>query len=260
MNPVTFHIFSPGNTAEQTAAAALAEVISAEEPDAAWSRMILHRLKGNVSKECTDRYYIAMKDGKCVSRLWCGWGKHANAIGNWGHFRTADAMQGKGIGRSVLDLWFEHQQTTENGPAAFLCSCGKEFLVKLYGRYGFRTALKDTKIGPLYCPWGKAPETFQEFCEEYYTACSELTFLPGNAEYRHEVDCLLYFALREQEEPFGLPGISSYEAALMLLKSDPQAGVLERIAISNGHTVGWSFTFPDGKRQMQLHPKYRRNI
>ena len=87
-----------------------------------------------------------------------------------------------------------------------------------------------------------------------------MTFLPGNAEYRHEVDCLLYFALREQEEPFGLPGISSYEAALMLLKSDPQAGVLERIAISNGHTVGWSFTFPDGKRQMQLHPKYRRNI
>lgn len=161
MNPVTFHIFSPGNTAEHTAAAALAEVISAEEPDAAWSRMILHRLKGNVSEECTDRYYIAMKDGKCVSRLWCGWGKHANAIGNWGHFRTADAMQGKGIGRSVLDLWFEHQQTTENGPAAFLCSCGKEYLVKLYGRYGFRTALKDTKTGPLYCPWGKPLKHFR---------------------------------------------------------------------------------------------------
>ena len=258
MTDISYHIFSPEKTAENMAAAALSELIATEEPDVAWSRMIRHRLAGHAAAGCTDRYYIALDGSKCVSRLWCGWGKHADAIGNWGHFRTAEIMQGRGIGRRLLDCWFEHQQSTADNPAAFLCSCGKPFLVELYGRYGFRLALKNTEVGPLYCPWGNSPGTFQEFCEEYYTDCDELTFLPGKTEYRHEVDCLLYFALREQGEQFGLPGMASYEEALMLLESSPDAGLLERIAISNGHTVGWAFTPQGGKRQVQLHPKYRR--
>lgn len=258
MNDVSFHTFSPGNAAENTAAAALREVIANEEPDIAWSRMILHRLDGRVSSECIDRYYIAMADGKCVSRLWCGWGKHADAIGNWGHFRTANIMQGKGIGRRLTDRWFEHQQETADGPAAFFCSCAKPFLVRMYGEYGFRLALAGTETGPMYCPLGASPATFQEFCEAYYIGCDELTLLPGTAEYRHEIDCLLYFACQAHGEKFGLPDMPTYETALMLLEENPAAGRLERIVISGGHTVGWAFTPAGGERKIQLHPKYRK--
>ena len=152
MTDISYHIFSPEKTAENMAAAALSELIATEESDVAWSRMIRHRLAGHAAAGCTDRYYIALDGSKCVSRLWCGWGKHADAIGNWGHFRTAEIMQGRGIGRRLLDCWFEHQQSSTDNPAAFLCSCAKPFLVELYGRYGFRLALKNTEVGPLYCP------------------------------------------------------------------------------------------------------------
>ena len=84
--------------------------------------------------------------------------------------------------------------------------------------------------------------------------------MPGNIQHRHEIDCLLSFSLQEYGKSLGLPSIGSYEEAILLLKNDPQAGLLERIAIDNGHTVGWAFTPISGAREMQIHPKYQYMI
>jgi hypothetical protein len=47
---------------------------------------------------------------------------------------------------------------------------------------------------------------------------------------------------------------------ILLLKNNPQAGLLERIEIDNGHTVGWAFTQYGGAREIQIHPKYQYMI
>ena len=260
MNNITLHTFIPNHSKNNIAGAALKEIIATQEPVASWSKMMLYRIDGNASKYCTDQYYIAIQDEKCVSRLWCGWGNHKDAIGNWGNFKTADCMQGKGIGRRLLDFWFDHMKSISNEPLAFLCTCGKPNLVKLYSQYGFRPALKNRETGPLYCPLGNSPESFQDFCEMYYSNSNNLKFLPGNIQHRHEIDCLLSFSLQEYGKSLGLPSIGSYEEAILLLKNDPQAGLLERIVIDNGHTVGWAFTPIGGAREMQIHPKYQYMI
>lgn len=257
MELLTYHAFSPAAGEMGSPAKALFRVMEQENPEQPYSRMIRFRLEGKASAECSDTYFVAIADDECVCRHWYGWGKHPDSIGNWGNFRTAKHMQGNGIGGKVLKQWLEDKNNRNDLPLALLCSCGTPSLAAYYSQYGFRPALAGTEIGPLYCPLEDSPETFDSFCDSYYRPAAELICLTGSVGYRHEIDCLLNFALQAHQIPFGLPSMPTYEMALLLLAQDPAAGILERFATPQGHTVGWAFTPRGQKKEIQIHPAYR---
>ena len=84
---------------------ALCNMVKDELPDAAHTQIIRRRLQGEFADLCTDNYYIAYEDNVCYSRLWTGWGKHKDAIGNFGHFLTLPEKRGQGLGREVIKKW-----------------------------------------------------------------------------------------------------------------------------------------------------------
>ena len=258
---VRYHTFLPGKANDpsaELAAVALDRIIQAES-EASYARMIRYRLAGKAAAECEDRYFIAEEDGRCVSRIWYGWGRHAGAVGNFGNFRTAEDHRRQGIGRRLLEMLTASLGNEKDPPSCLFCIAGKPHLVAMYAPLGFRPALKDTDCGPLYCPLNGAPETFSDFCRAYYRPAERLRFVPGTAGFRHEVDCLLGFALCEAGEfrTFGLRSFPTYEEAFLALAADPALGRLERAVTEDGRTVGWAFTPAGGERELQLHPRFR---
>ncbi len=256
---ISYHTFYPGavNAPDDAAAgkALLCWVEEAEPPEASYAQMMRFRLQGEAFPECRDAYFAALDETRCVSRVWHGWGKHADAIGNFGNFRTAQDHQHQGIGRVLLDRCFSELQTAKELPLALFCSAGA-FIAPAYRKYGFHALLPGTDHGPLYCPLGDSPRSFAEFCRQYYHPAEKLQLLPGTIGFRHEIDLLLKFALAYEGRNFGLSAFPSYEAAYLAIRHDRAAGVLERVALPDGHTVGWAFTAPGGEREMQLHPAY----
>ena len=254
MDEITYETFYAG-AKPSDAAMALDRLLANENPDMTYSQMMRYRLAGKASNECTDIYFLASHLDTQVARLWHGWGKHPNAIGNFGNFRTAEAWQRRGIGRHLLNLWYENlQQHQADGPLALFCTSSKPHLVKLYGEYGFRPALVGSEGGPLYCPLQNSPATFQEFCQQYYAPDDRLVIRPASIGWRHEIDCLLNFALLDAGESFAFPEMPKLEAALL----NPSAGLAELIFTSKNHCIGWAFTPSGGERMLQLHPSFRQ--
>lgn len=213
-----------------------------------YADMLRRRASGELKGSCTDIYFLATEGGELTSRLWCGWGKHRDAVANFGNFVTRADLRGRGIGRALLADWQECIAQRTDAPLAFFCNAGAPHLVKFYAPYGFRLAVDGTEVGPLYCPIGDSPATFREFCAEYYTPCEELTARPASVEYRHEIDCLLRFALLNEGETLGVAGISSAEEAYL-------CGVLPEFTFyfnDAGRVVGWG---KDG--EVQVYPAYR---
>lgn len=208
--------------------------------------MIRLRLGGSVARECHDVYYVAHENGKGVARHWNGWGKHKDAIGNWGNFLTLEDYRGRGIGGQLLGLWWKDFQTQKKRPLCFLCSAATKELTALYSRFGFRPAIEGTERGPLYMPVGQSPATFREFCESYYQPSKTLVHKRATIEYRHEIDCLLQFARKDMGLTFGIGEMKSVESALLYCPE--RAGIL---FAEDGHAVGWSI---DG--EIQVHPLY----
>lgn len=256
MNKINIAVFTPGKSICR-GAQMLDEWLVGENPEQNYSRMMRWRLSGKIADECHDTFFIAYDDNRCLSRLWHGWGNHREAVGNFGNFRTRDNFRGKGIGNQILAAWFHEVTTCRNPPAGLFCSAGNtpehKYLVELYGRYGFRPAVHGTSGGALYCPLNGSPDSFQEFCECYYTPSQRLTIQPASVEWRHEIDCLLMFALRDLNQLFGLPGVSNLEDALL----NPAKGKAEVIFTDNGHCVGWTFAPTGGTKCIQLHPVYK---
>ena len=167
---ITFQTFFPGgiNLPEaREAASALSGLLSKESPQS-YARMMIYRLSGKAAGECEDRYFMAMDDGQCVSRIWYGWGRHRDAIGNFGNFRTREDHQRLGIGRSLLDMLIDSVRNSADLPRCLFCTCSKPHLVRMYAELGFRPALKGTDRGLLYCPLRDSPDTFDGFIGEYY--------------------------------------------------------------------------------------------
>jgi GNAT superfamily N-acetyltransferase len=217
-----------------------------------YAEMLRKRAAGELQDVCTDIYYIAKKDGAFVSRLWNGWGKHKDAIGNFGNFQTNAELRGQGIGRQMLAVWQEHVRAREDAPLALFCNAGAEHLVKLYAPYGFRLAVDGTAVGPLYCPLGNSPATFREFCAGYYGKGQAVTEREATVEYRHEIDCLLRFALLNEGENLGLPGVGSMEEGYL-------KGMLADMLLyfnEADHVVGWGIQTAAGIAK-QMHPAYR---
>lgn len=259
----SLHTFKPGgvNTPDAAlAAASLDRILSDENPGQSYSQMMRRRLAGDAARRCDDTYFLATEDGKCVSRLWYGWGRHPDAIGNFGNFKTDPAFRGRGIGAALLERWFADLQNRpkEDLPLALFCTSAQSMIDRHYGKYGFRPAITPGRGGPTYCPLGDAPETFAEFCEDYYRPCDALRFVEGDIGWRHEIDCLLRFAFMADGKDFGLPSVQSYEEAWLRVHANPRCGKLECIIDARGHAVGWAFT-PHGKsRETCLHRLFVR--
>ena len=96
-------------------------------------------------------------------------------------------------------------------------------------------------------------------CEEYYTASDTLQIRPGTIRDRHEIDCLLRFAFRDNNKmPFGFDDMPGYEPAF-LAASAGLGNMPEVITTVNGRIVGWAYTPLNGKRQIQLHWHYKQD-
>ena len=211
-----------------------------------FSDMLRYRVSGKAANSCNDIYYIAHQDDKGLSRLWNGWGKHDNAIGNFGNFVTIEEMRGKGVGKKMLEVWFEDLQNQSSPPLGLFCTAAIR-PAQLYFPYGFRPAISGQEYGPLYMPIGNSPKTFNEFCDMYYTPTDKLIRRSADIEWRHEIDCLLKFAFIERGLSFGIGGVSSMEEALLYSPENA-----EMLFTENGRCVGWIY-----KEQIQVYPTYK---
>lgn len=227
---------------------AITEMMRDFDTDKAYADMIRLRVSGEIADKANDIYYVAHDNGKALSRHWCGWGKHKDAIGNWGNFYTDEACRGQGIGGKLLNMWFEDFKTGADLPLCFCCSASKE-LTKVYSRFGFRPALDGAEHGPLYLPCKGSPETFREFADNYYKPSDVIIHKAADIGYRHEIDCLLRFYFYNNKLEFGFGEMDYLEKGYLYCPD--KTGMLFSV---DGHCVGWSF---DGK--IQVHPMYEKS-
>ena len=255
---ITYHTFVPGIVnppASAAAGQALCEYMKNESPERSYSQMMRYRLSGCAAGECVDRYFIAMQGSQYIARLWHGWGKQKDAIGNFGNFATCEEFQKQGIGRKLLTMWFEDIQNRSEPPLGLFCT-SKMHLLDLYRRYGFVSAMRDaSQPAPLYKPCKSTAKTFQEFCEDYYTETKHLRIRRGTVSDRHEIDCLLKFAFCDHKKPFAWENMPGFEPAFLAANSGA-GNMPEVITADNGHIVGWAYTPINGTRLIQLHWKY----
>ncbi len=250
MEQITIQKFTPGEN-QISGYDALLEMCKIpmhpeENPNMPYSDIIKRRILGEFADVCCDNYYVAYNQDTCLSRLWTGWGKHTDSVGNFGHFLTLPECRGMGLGRQVLKLWFNDVTTRADKPLALFCSAVPN-IAEIYRPYGFREITPNEKGGPLYMPLGNSPETFAEFCEMYYMPSETLIHKKANFGYRHEIDCLLRFAFKLADVPFVIEGAPSFETAFV--------NYPERLGMffsEDGHCVGWSF---DDKAI--IHPLYQ---
>lgn len=231
---------------------ALKDHVSKLDLTLSYAKMICNRVDGKYKDQCTDIYFVAHEDNKMFSRLWYGWGNHKNLIGNFGNFLTIEEARGMGIGREMLKMWNDDVAKRQELPLGLFCSAGSKELVSLYAKFGFRLAVRNTEVGPLYKPLGDSPETFFEFCEKYYTPTEKLYAKKATVEYRHEIDCLLKFALLDRGLTFGFDEASCIEETLVFNKN-----IDVNILFTEDNKVGgWQIILPDGTVKNQVFPAY----
>ena len=228
----------------------LAEKIRTLDPDKAYSDVLRRRVNGELQDKCTDIYFIGTVDGQFASRHWNGWGKHKDAIGNFGHFNTNEELRGHGIGRKMLAAWYEDLMSRPDKPLALFCTSAPR-IAHVYLEYGFRIAVEGFNAPPLYMPLGDSPDTFREFCAQYYPPNPVLREAPADIEYRHEIDCLLKFARLDRKLGFGFAELPSFEAAFVQNRMDD----IVLYFTENNHVAGWGLKTADGI-QKQLDPEY----
>ncbi|MBQ4109096.1 MAG: GNAT family N-acetyltransferase [Clostridia bacterium] len=239
-----FNIYLPENGPNE-AGIALSNMIKDLDRGVPYADMLRLRVSGKTAKESADRYFIAHENGTCISRLWNGWGRHDNAIGNFGHFFTLENMRGQGIGKKLLEMWHKDLTELSGKPLALFCTGP----LKLYEAYGFKTVKPDEAWGgPLYLPLGKSPLAFRDFCEAYYEPSNTLICKNATVEWRHEIDCLLKFMFFDRGLDFDIGKVSYLEAALLY---HPNKAKL--IFTEKGRCVGWMLG-----EEIRLHPAYNQ--
>lgn len=248
---LNFEIYAVGQN-RPAGADALIDSLKDLDRDKSYADMMRLRASGDAAHQCNDIYYLCTDEhNRLISRLWMGWGRHGRAVGNWGNFLTDPSFRGQGIGKRLLDMWVEDVKDRADLPLALFCTAGSEKLAKMYAPYGFRCAIKDTHFGPLYCPLGNSPETFDEFCRDYYKPASALIFKPATLEWRHEIDCLFKFAMLALGLDYLPQGVESLEKALL----DHDTSV-EIIFTDTGTPVGIARIKDDGQKDIRIYPSY----
>lgn len=238
---------SMNNTAQY-----LKEHLKSLDLTCSYAQMMVNRVNGDYSEQCNDVYFVAHDDNKMLARLWNGWGKHKNSIGNFGNFLTIEEARGNGIGGQLLKMWQEDISERDNLPLGLFCSAGSKELVNLYAKFGFVLAIRGAEVGPLYKPLNDSPKTFFEFCEEYYTPSNILYAQKASVEYRHEIDCLLKFALLDRNLKFGFDEAASIEETLVF-KKDFSVNIL---FTEDNKVAGWQLILSDGTVKNQVFPLY----
>lgn len=243
---MNFDRYVPGEP-RNAAGTALGEMLREEKPGQIHTDTMRLRISGGLAHLCTDTYFVAHEQGTAYARLWHGWARgRRDTVGNFGNFLTLEKVRGRGIGRQLLELWHEDLTRREDRPLALFCSA-KEEVAGIYFPYGFQPALAGAKAGPLYLPVDRPDRDFGTFCQWYYQPADFLISRPADFGWRHEIDCLLHFALRRAGESFGLGDVVRLEQALLYYPERAQL-----YFTPEGRCVGWSV---DG--QTQLHPAYR---
>lgn len=205
------------------------------------------RMDGEVKDICNDYFYLAHDGEKGLSRVWMSYGKHENAVSNWGAVFTPIEHRGNGYASRVLEYCIKEIENMKNGPTALLCTAGTLELTSMYKKYGFKTALKGKDRGPLYKPLKDSPETFTEFCKQYYTKTDELYVIKVDFNYRNEIDCLLKFALWDMGKSMEIDGVTDIWKVIL---SQPDRARI--IITKENKCVGWMLD-----EKMQLHPNYK---
>ena len=246
INSIKIEKFTCGES-QSKAQSALADMLKNENIGVSYADMMRCRVANLVSDECVDTYYVAHKDGKAFSRLWNGWGRHENAIGNFGNFVTLEEIRGQGLGHRMLEFWHKDISSRNSLPLCFLCM-GDKRAAKLYFPYGFQTIEKGAQWGPLFMPLGDSPNDFRELCDLYYQPSHLLFRRPATIEWRHEIDCLLKYSLWSIGLDYTIGGKILEQA---LLYSPDSA---ELLFTEGGRCVGWAF---DG--EIRLHPSYSKS-
>lgn len=229
---------------------ALAESLVDFELSQPWSETLRMRVAGKLVDECKDTYYICTdENGKLLSRLWTGWGRHERPVANWGHFVTDENLRGQGIGRVVMAAWQQDMATRDDLPLALFCTAS-ERITAFYRPYGWRCAKEGEVKGPLYFPLGDSPETFEEFCKQYYKPASSLVFKKATFEWRHEIDCLFKFYMYCHDLGYMPAGADSLETALI------KGMNFEIIFTDSNIPVGLAHVLEDGTKDVRIHPDY----
>ncbi len=242
---LTYHTYRPSLGLTE-AGNALARMLADESPEKSYADAMRARVSGALTDACTDTYFVALDGDVCVSRLWYGWGAHENAVGNFGNFLTLDAYRGQGIGTHLLEMWYADLQARDDLPLGLFCTSAPK-AARMYEMYGMRPISEGATHGPSYMPLGDSPASFAELCESYYQPSPYLVSRPATFAHRHEIDCLLKFALLARGETLGIGEIPSAEHAI--LYAPDRASLL---FTESGACVGWSV---DG--QVQVYPAYR---
>lgn len=242
---LTYHIYHPAQ-GQSEAGDALARMLKDESIGKSYANAMRARVSGALALACTDTYFVALDGKECVSRLWYGWGTHESAIGNFGNFLTLGEYRGQGIGTRLLELWYADLQSRSDLPTALFCTSAPKAAL-MYEKYGMRPIADGATYGPSYMPLGKSPARFADFCDQFYQPSDFLISRPVTFAYRHEIDCLLKFALLAHGESLGIGDMPSAEHAILYAPDRAQMLFTE-----HGKCVGWSV---DG--QAQVHFAYR---
>ena len=245
INNIKIDKFLCGETVSD-AQTALSEMLKDENIGQSYADMMRYRVANRAKDMCNDVYFVAHADKKAYSRLWNGWGKHSDAIGNFGNFVTLEEVRGQGLGHKMLDVWFDDLQTRDNKPLCFLCM-GEKRAAKLYFPYGFQTIEKGAEWGPLFMPLGDSPKDFREFCESYYLPSDILFRRHASLEWRHEIDCLLKYSMWAMGLDYKINGTILEQA---LLYSPNSA---ELLFTDQNRCVGWIYN-----GEICVHPVYSK--
>lgn len=159
------------------------------------TRSIGSRADGKYADCSVDCYFTGEIEGKIVGQVWYGWGRHEQPIANFGQVYVDQDYRGLGI-TSIL-MKYLHEDFKASPVIGAFCTCGIPSIANLYRPSGFRQIYSGSSR--LYSPGSDAPEDFNDLSEQYYEPTSTLRVVPGNMEYRHEIDCLLKFTLESKK-------------------------------------------------------------
>ena len=229
---------------ESEAQRTLTKMLENENIGVSYADMMRYRVSNRAKGECIDTYYVAHDGENAYSRLWNCWGRHNDAIGNFGNFVTVETLRGQGLGHRMLEFWFDDITSRNDLPLCFLCM-GDKRAAKLYFPYGFTSIEKGAEWGPLFAPLGDSPKDFRDFCAEYYRPSKLLFRAPATIEWRHEIDCLLKYSLWSTGDDYRIAGKTLEEALLYY----PNRA--ELIFSENSRPIGWIL---DG--ESRIHPTY----
>ena len=246
--PYQFDVFVPEQGMTE-AGHSLSLMLADESVGKSYADVMRLRVSGIMAEQCCDVYFVARDGDTCISRLWNGWGKHKDAIGNFGNFLTLEDYRGQGVGTQLLEMWYADLQSRVQQPLALFCTSAPR-AARMYEKYGMRPIRKGESYGPSFLPLGDSPRDFDAFCKAYYQPSPTLIAKPATFAYRHEIDLLLKFARMQKGLPFGFAAMPCVEQALL---SAPEK--TEMLFDERGRCVGWRF---DGA--VQVYPDYKDSI